>query len=67
MAKPEVPESLQCLACAIRQETGLVTEPILETAMLGMKKLPEAINTKPRDWVLEDWPDLTQMEIFKNG
>ena len=36
MAKPEVPESLQCLACAIRQETGLVTEPILETAMLGM-------------------------------
>ena len=38
-----------------------------ETAMLGLKKLPEAINTKPRDWVLEDWPDLTQMEIFKHG
>ena len=38
-----------------------------ETAMLGLKKLPEAIKTTPRQWVLEDWPDLTQMEIFKNG
>ena len=38
-----------------------------ETAMLGLKKLPEAIKTKPRQWVLEDWPDLTKMEIFKNG
>ena len=38
-----------------------------ETAMLGLKKLPEAINTKPREWVLNDWPDLTQMEVFKNG
>jgi len=37
-----------------------------ETAMLGLKKLPEAINTKPREWVLNDWPDLTQMEVFKN-
>ena len=37
-----------------------------ETAMLGLKKLPNAIKTKPRKWVLEDWPDLTQMEIFKN-
>jgi len=37
-----------------------------ETAMLGLKKLPEAIKTKPRQWVIEDWPDLTQMEIFKN-
>ena len=36
-----------------------------EVAMLGSKKLPEAIKTKPRDWVLEDWPDLTQMDIFK--
>ena len=38
-----------------------------ETAMLGLKKFPEAIKTKPRQWVLEDWPDLTKMEVFKNG
>ena len=37
-----------------------------ETAMLGLKKLPDAIKTKPKQWVTEDWPDLTQMEIFKN-
>ena len=37
-----------------------------ETAILGSKKLPEAIKTKPRDWVLEDWPDLTTMEVFKH-
>lgn len=37
-----------------------------ETAANGLEKLPEAIKTKPRKWVLEDWPDLTQMEIFKN-
>ena len=36
-----------------------------ETAMLGLEKLPEAIKTKPREWVITDWPDLTQMEIFK--
>ena len=37
-----------------------------ETAMLGLKKLPEAIKSKPRQWVIEDWPDLTELEIFKN-
>ena len=37
-----------------------------ETATKGLTKLPEAINTKPRQWVIEDWPDLTQMEIFKD-
>jgi len=37
-----------------------------ETAMLGLKKLPDAIKSKPRQWVIEDWPDLTEMEIFKN-
>ena len=37
-----------------------------ETAMNGLKKLPEAIKTKPRKWVVTDWPDLTKMEIFKN-
>ena len=37
-----------------------------ETAMLGLEKLPNAIKTKPKQWVITDWPDLTQMEIFKN-
>lgn len=36
-----------------------------ETADLGIQKLPEAINRKPRQWVIEDWPDLTKMEIFR--
>lgn len=36
-----------------------------EMAQLGLEKLPEAIATEPRKWVLEDWPDLTQMEVFK--
>jgi dTDP-4-amino-4,6-dideoxygalactose transaminase len=36
-----------------------------ETAQLGLDKLEDAKNTKPRGWVLEDWPDLTKMEIFK--
>ena len=36
-----------------------------ETAQLGLDKLEEAKNTEPRKWVVEDWPDLTQMEIFK--
>jgi len=35
-----------------------------ETAQLGLDKLPDAIKTKPRQWKLEDWPDLTQMDIF---
>ena len=36
-----------------------------ETAELGLSKLQDAIDTEPRDWSLEDWPDLTEMEIFK--
>jgi len=36
-----------------------------ETASLGLEKLPEAIKTKPRDWELEDWPDLSKMDVFK--
>lgn len=36
-----------------------------ETAQLGLQKLPEAIITKPKQWVINDWPDLTQMNIFK--
>ena len=36
-----------------------------ETAALGLEKLDEAINTTPREWVIDDWPDLTEMDIFK--
>jgi dTDP-4-amino-4,6-dideoxygalactose transaminase len=36
-----------------------------ETAELGLKKLPEAIKNKPKQWVIEDWPDLKEMDIFK--
>ena len=36
-----------------------------ETASLGLEKLPKAIETEPRDWVLEDWPDLSNMDVFK--
>lgn len=37
-----------------------------ETAQLGLSKLEKAILEKPRQWVVTDWPDLTQMNIFKN-
>ena len=36
-----------------------------ETAQLGLDKLPEAIKTEPKKWVIEDWPDLQKMDIFK--
>ena len=36
-----------------------------ETAQLGLDKLPEAIKTKPKKWVIGDWPDLQKMDIFK--
>lgn len=36
-----------------------------ESAELGLSKLQKAIDTEPRKWVHTDWPDLTQMEIFK--
>jgi len=37
-----------------------------ETAQLGLDKLPQAKTTTPRQWTVNDWPDLTQMKIFKN-
>ncbi len=37
-----------------------------ETAELGLKKLPEAIKRKPKQWVHTDWPDLTTMDVFKD-
>ena len=36
-----------------------------ETAKLGLDKLPSAIETQPRQWVVSDWPDLTEMKVFE--
>ena len=36
-----------------------------ETAQLGLDKLQTAIDTPPRKWMVTDWPDLTEMQIFK--
>lgn len=36
-----------------------------ETAKLGIEKLPNAIKTPPKQWVVTDWPDLTEMDVFK--
>tara|TARA_X000001036_G_C20637078_1_gene789523 strand:- start:466 stop:1056 length:591 start_codon:yes stop_codon:yes gene_type:complete len=36
-----------------------------EIAQIGIDKFEEARDTEPRKWVLEDWPNLTKMEIFK--
>lgn len=36
-----------------------------ETAATGLRKLPLAIQTPPRKWQYTDWPDLTEMDIFK--
>ena len=36
-----------------------------ETGTLGLKKLPEAIKNKPIQWTINDWPDVSKMEIFK--
>jgi hypothetical protein len=38
-----------------------------ETAKNGLEKLPDAIKTKPIQWVVSDWPDLTEMKVFKNN
>jgi len=35
-----------------------------ETAEKGLQKLPSAISTKPKQWTVLDWPDLTEMDIF---
>lgn len=37
-----------------------------ETAKLGLDKLPTAISTSPVIWTVDEWPDLTNMDIFKN-
>lgn len=37
----------------------------IESAQLGLDKLDDAINREPRQWKIEDWPDLTKMTYFK--
>nr|BAR35048.1 DegT/DnrJ/EryC1/StrS aminotransferase family protein [uncultured Mediterranean phage uvMED] len=36
-----------------------------EVAQNGLDKFDEVKIKEPRKWLLEDWPDLTKMEIFK--
>jgi dTDP-4-amino-4,6-dideoxygalactose transaminase len=36
-----------------------------EVAQNGLDKFEEVKTKEPRKWLLEDWPDLTKMEIFK--
>jgi dTDP-4-amino-4,6-dideoxygalactose transaminase len=38
-----------------------------ETAELGLKKFEQSSTTDPKQWTIYDWPDLTQMKIFKNN
>jgi hypothetical protein len=38
-----------------------------ETAQLGLEKLPLAIKSLPKKWITSDWPDLTEMKIFKKN
>jgi dTDP-4-amino-4,6-dideoxygalactose transaminase len=38
-----------------------------ETAELGLLKLVDASKTEPKQWTVNDWPDLTQMKIFRNN
>ena len=37
-----------------------------ETAQLGLDKFLEATITPPKKWIVTDWPDLTQMDVFNN-
>lgn len=36
-----------------------------EIAKLGLDKLSAAKKTKPKQWTVNDWPDLTKMKVFK--
>lgn len=38
-----------------------------ETAELGLLKLPSAIDTKPKQWTIKDWPDLSKMKVFNDN
>tara|TARA_A100001234_G_scaffold183235_1_gene166417 strand:- start:59 stop:649 length:591 start_codon:yes stop_codon:yes gene_type:complete len=36
-----------------------------ETAQMGLDKFEDAKTKIPRKWVVDDWPDLTKMDVFK--
>lgn len=36
-----------------------------ETAALGLSKLQVAIDTEPRIWTTNDWPDISQFKVFQ--
>jgi hypothetical protein len=36
-----------------------------ETADIGIKKISEAIDKKPKVWTYADYPDLTKLDVFK--
>ena len=36
-----------------------------ETAQDGLDKLQRAIDTPPRKWKLDEWPDLREMDLYK--
>jgi hypothetical protein len=38
-----------------------------EIAEEGLIKLPTAILNKPKEWTINDWPDLTKLEIFRKN
>jgi dTDP-4-amino-4,6-dideoxygalactose transaminase len=38
-----------------------------ETAEIGLKKLTHAIHSQPKKWTINDWPDLTKMDVFNNN
>jgi dTDP-4-amino-4,6-dideoxygalactose transaminase len=35
-----------------------------EKAALGLQKLPEAIATKPKQWTVDMWPDVSRFKVF---
>ena len=37
-----------------------------ETASLGIKKLPNAIATQSKSWTINDWPDVSKMDVFND-
>ena len=35
-----------------------------EIAQLGLDKLPDAIKRKPKQWTINDYPDISKMKVF---
>jgi hypothetical protein len=35
-----------------------------EVAQTGLDKLSAAIESIPRQWVVSDWPDVSEMKVF---